>query len=176
MIKFCAQCGSPVAERPAYGRLRPVCSACGWVHFIDPKVAAATIIIENGKVLLTRRANNPRKGLWIPPGGFVDYDEDPQRAATRECLEETGLQVEIVELLDVISSVQFPEFRAGGAGIVIFYRARIIGGELAARDDADQVGWFGPNELPEIAFEPTKIVLGRYFVVRENGVYAIRDT
>jgi len=158
VIKFCTQCGGAVEERFAYGRLRPVCPTCGHVHFIDPKVAAAVIIEQAGKVLLTRRANDPQKGLWVPPGGFVDYDENPVHAAIRECREETGLQVEIVELLDVISSVG----QVGGASIVIFYRARIAGGALAANDDADRVSWFGPDELPELAFEPTKVVLGRW--------------
>lgn len=159
MINFCTQCGHAVEERHAYGRLRPVCPSCGHIHFIDPKVAAAVLIERDGRVLLTRRANDPQKGLWVPPGGFVDYDEDPRHAAIRECEEETGLKVEITELVDVISSVGHAEFRAGGASIVIFYRARVVGGELAASDDADQVGYFGPGELPELAFEPTKIVL-----------------
>jgi ADP-ribose pyrophosphatase YjhB (NUDIX family) len=72
------------------------------------------------------------------------------------------LKVELTELIDVISSVGHAGVQAGGASIVIFFRARIIGGELKADDDADQVGWFGPEELPEIAFEPTKVVLGRW--------------
>ena len=157
-INFCTQCGHAVEERHRYGRSRPVCPSCGHIHFIDPKVAAAMLVEREGKVLLTRRAIDPQKGLWVAPGGYVDFDEDPRRAAIRECEEETGLKVEIVELLDVISSVG----QVGGASIVIFYRGRIVGGELAANDDADQASWFGPDELPEIAFEPTKRVLERW--------------
>lgn len=158
MIQFCTQCGHAMEYRFAFGRERPVCASCGHIHFIDPKVAAAALIEQDGKVLLTRRANDPQKGLWVPPGGFVDYDEDPRRAAARECEEETGLKVEITELVDVISSVG----QAGGASIVIFYRARVVGGALAAGDDADRVDFFGPDELPELAFEPTRIVLGKW--------------
>lgn len=161
-IKFCTQCGHAMEERELYGRLRPVCPNCKHIHFIDPKVAAAVLIEQDGKVLLTRRAGDPQKGLWVTPGGFVDFDEDPRHAAIRECEEETGLKVELTELIDVISSVGHAGVQAGGASIVIFFRARIIGGELKADDDADQVGWFGPEELPEIAFEPTKVVLGRW--------------
>ena len=157
-IKFCTQCGHTMEERPKYGRLRPVCPACGHIHFIDPKVAAAVLVEQGGKVLLTRRAGDPQKGLWVTPGGFVDFDEDPKQAAIRECEEETGLKVEVVELMDVISGVG----HVGGASMVIFYRARIVGGTLAANDDADIVGWFGPDELPELAFEPTKIILSRW--------------
>ena len=155
-IKFCTQCGQAVEERHVYGRLRPVCPACKHIHFVDPKVAAAVLIERDGKVLLTRRAGDPQKGLWVTPGGFVDYDEDPRRAAVRECEEETGLRVELLELIDVISSVG----KIGGASIVIFFRARVLDGELHAGDDADQAGWFGPDELPELAFEPTQTVLG----------------
>lgn len=155
-IKFCTQCGQAMAERNVYGRLRPVCPHCNHIHFIDPKVAAAVLIEQAGKVLLTRRAGDPQRGLWVTPGGFVDYDEDPRHAAVRECEEETGLKIELLELIDVISSVG----KIGGASIVIFFRAQVIAGELKANDDADQVGWFGPDELPELAFEPTKIVLG----------------
>lgn len=142
-------------ERNLYGRVRPVCPNCKHIHFIDPKVAAAVLIEQSGKVLLTRRAGDPQKGLWVTPGGFIDYDEDPRHAAIRECEEETGLKVELLELIDVVSSVG----QIGGASIVIFFRARIMGGELKANDDADQVGWFGPDELPEIAFAATKTVL-----------------
>lgn len=162
MIKFCIECGHAMEERFAVGRMRPVCLACGRVHFIDPKVAAVVLIEQDGKVLLTRRAQNPQKGLWVPPGGFVDYDEDPRRAAARECEEETGLKVEIVELVDVISSAGQAGSQAGAASIVIFYRARVVGGELMAADDAEQAAFFGPDELPELAFEPTKIVLGKW--------------
>ncbi len=145
-------------ERPAFGKVRPVCPACKRVHFIDPKVAVAVLLESDGKVLLTRRMNDPRRGLWVTPGGFVDADEDPQAAAVRECEEETGLKIEIVELLDVLSTPGFPN----SASIVIFYRGRVIGGELRAGDDADRVEWFGPDELPEIAFESTKGVLERW--------------
>ena len=154
-IKFCTQCGHAIEERNLYGRLRPVCPACHHIHFIDPKVAAAVLIEQSGKVLLTRRAGDPQKGLWVTPGGYVDYDEDPRAAAIRECEEETGLRVELLDLIDVISSVG----KVGGASMVIFFRARVLGGELKASDDADAVAWLGPDELPEIAFEPTKEVL-----------------
>jgi 8-oxo-dGTP diphosphatase len=161
-IKFCTQCGQPVEEQHKYGRLRPVCMGCGHIHFIDPKVAAATIIVEDGKVLLTRRAGDPQKGLWVPPGGFMDYDEDPQQAAIRECREETGLEVEIDSVMDIVASAALGGTIVGGATFVIFYRAHIVGGTLAPSDDADLAGWFGPNDLPELAFEQTRVVLNKW--------------
>jgi|GEM_PF-4896824 len=98
------------------------------------------------------RANTPRQGYWVTPGGFVDADEDPRAAAVRECEEETGLKVEIVELLDVLSAAGQP----GGANIVIFFRATIVGGALTA--DADEAGCFGRDELPEPAFESAQVI------------------
>jgi len=143
-------------RREKYGKLRPVCPSCGHIHFDDPKVAAAVVVERDGKVLLTRRVNDPQRGLWTVPGGFVDAGEDPRAAAARECEEETGLKVEVTELLDVIAGLE----HARGASFVIFYRGRVIGGTLAANDDADSVGFFAKDELPELAFESTKEILG----------------
>jgi ADP-ribose pyrophosphatase YjhB (NUDIX family) len=115
-------------------------------------VAAAVLVEQNGRVLLVRRSNVPQQGKWTLPAGFVEVDEDPKVAAVRECLEETGLQVRITDLLDVIYGLEHPR----GASIVILYRGEVLGGSLNARDDADAVGFFEPKKLPPLAFEATK--------------------
>mgnify|MGYP001581036981 FL=1 len=142
-------------RREKYGKLRPLCPSCGHIHFDDPKVAAAVVVEHDGKILLTRRVNDPQRGLWTVPGGFVDAGEDPKEAAVRECEEETGLKVEVTELLDVIAGREHTR----GASFVIFYRGRVISGTLAAHDDADDVGFFAKGELPVLAFETTKKIL-----------------
>lgn len=71
--------------------------------FVNPKVAAAVLIEKDGRVLLVRRANEPYRGLWTLPAGFVNGNEDPAEAAARECLEETGLSVHVTRVLDVIA-------------------------------------------------------------------------
>lgn len=157
-INFCVQCGQAMEQREAYGKVRAVCPSCGHIHFDDPKVAAAALVEQDGKILLTRRANTPRKGMWVTPGGFVDADEDPALAAVRECEEETGLKVEGVELLDIVAGREW----SSGASFVIFYRAKIVGGTLIAGDDASEAAFFGPDELPEIAFESTRLMLERW--------------
>ena len=139
-----------------FGRQRAVCPNCGWIHFADPKVAAAVLLEQDGRVLLVRRVNEPFRGMWTLPAGFVDADEDPARAAERECLEETGLTVRVSAVLDVIAGREHPR----GADFVIVYRGEVVSGELQAADDADQAGWFGPDELPELAFRATGAVLG----------------
>lgn len=142
--------------------MRLSCPDCGWVYFADPKVAVAVLIERNRSVLLVRRANEPQRGSWTLPAGFVDAGEDPKLAAVRECLEETGLAVRIVELLDVIYAHEHPR----GAHIVIAYRGEIIAGELQAGDDVDKVSFFEFENLPKIAFETTH----KIFDYRSQGV------
>jgi 8-oxo-dGTP diphosphatase len=155
-ILFCVQCGTGLEERFLFGEERPVCPACGWVYFEDPKVAAGVIVEDGeGRVLLVRRVNEPGRGMWTFPAGFVNAHEDPARAAERECLEETGLRVEVTGLVRLISGREHPR----GADIVIAYRARILGGALLAADDADQAGWFPRDALPPLAFQATRVAL-----------------
>ncbi len=154
-INFCPRCGTAVTLAERFGRQREVCPACGWIHFSDPKVAAAILLEQNGRVLLVRRVNEPFRGMWTLPAGFVDAHEDPARAAERECLEETGLNVRAIEVLDVIAGREHPR----GADFVIVYRGELVSGVLEAADDADQAGWFTRDELPELAFRATEAML-----------------
>ena len=154
-IQFCPRCGQALERRHTSGRLRPVCPNCDYIHFFDPKVAAAVLVEREGKVLLVRRVMSPEIGKWTTPGGFVDAGEDPRAAAARECLEETGLSVEVAGLLDVLFTNEHPR----SADIVIFYRAAVVGGQLKAADDADVAVFFGPDDLPEIAFGTTRRIL-----------------
>lgn len=157
-IKFCPQCGTRVEYAVRFGQERPVCPACGYIHFADPKVAAAVLVEQGGYVLLVRRVNAPFKGLWTLPAGFVNAGEDPVQAAERECEEETGLNVRVVRLLDVIAGREHPR----GADFVIAYLAEVVSGELHPGDDADQAAWFPRDHLPDLAFETTHKILERF--------------
>jgi 8-oxo-dGTP diphosphatase len=154
-INFCPRCGAPVIQAKRYGRDRPVCPACGWVYFADPKVAVAILVQKDGRVLLVRRANDPRRGLWTLPAGFVDAGEDPVKAAEREALEETGLRVQIGALLEVMYGQEHPH----GAHIILFYRGEIVSGEMHAQDDVDRAAFFKLDELPPLAFNTTQRLL-----------------
>jgi ADP-ribose pyrophosphatase YjhB (NUDIX family) len=154
-VNFCPQCGSALTQAERFGRLRPVCTACGWIYFADPKVAAAVLLEQGDQVLLVRRAIDPARGLWTLPAGFVDAGEDPARAAERECLEETGLTVEVTGLMEVLFGQEHPR----GAHILIVYHARLISGVLAGQDDVDQAAFFPRNDLPPLAFSTTKRLL-----------------
>ncbi len=154
-VNYCPRCGTKVTLAEKFGRQRAVCPACGWIHFDDPKVAVAILLEQDGRVLLVRRVNEPHRGLWTLPAGFVDAGEDPARAAERECLEETGLTVRATAVLDVVAGREHPR----GADFVIVYRGEFLSGNLHPADDADQAGWFLRSELPELAFRATEAML-----------------
>jgi ADP-ribose pyrophosphatase YjhB (NUDIX family) len=154
-VNFCPRCGTPLQQNELFGRLRPACPACRWIYFADPKVAVVVVVLQQGEVLLARRVNDPFRGDWTLPGGFVDAGEDPARAAERECLEETGMTVQVQRLLDVIAGQEHPR----GAHILIVYQAELVSGDLHAGDDADRVAFFKLEQLPNLAFRSTAQIL-----------------
>ena len=164
-FNYCPRCGTSVNHEERFGKLRPVCPQCEWIHFMDPKVAAAVLIEQDGRVLLVRRANEPFRGLWTLPAGFINSGEDPAEAAVRECLEETGLSVHITRVLDIIAGKEHPR----GADFIIVYQASVLGGELKPDDDADAVEWFERGSLPQLAFRATQIVLTSDFSHSSQG-------
>jgi 8-oxo-dGTP diphosphatase len=160
-LRYCPHCGHALEERLAFDRLRPVCPACGFIHFRNPKVGVSVLVEANGQVLLVRRAIDPGLGKWCLPSGFVEWDESPQAAAIRECAEETGLAVAILELMDAVHYTA--DFR--GAGVNLTYRAQVTGGVLQPGDDAEAARFFTPAELPpagEIAFASHRQALERW--------------
>ena len=158
-FNYCPRCGARVDHEERYGKVRPVCPQCGWIHFVDPKVAAAVLIEQDGRVLLVRRSNEPFRGLWTLPAGFINGGEDPAEAAARECLEETGLLVRVMRVLDIISGREHPR----GADFIIIYQASVIDGQLKPDDDADAVEWFARDNLPPLAFRATQKVLESFY-------------
>jgi ADP-ribose pyrophosphatase YjhB (NUDIX family) len=156
-LNYCPRCGHALEDRKAFGRARRYCLACDRIVFREHKVAAGVIVEREGRILLVRRRLNPRRGKWSFPAGFVDFDEAPAQAAMRECREETGLEVEIIDLLDVIAEGGY-----GNADMVIVYRARTVAGQLRAADDVDRVAFFAPEELPPLAFRATREAIDRW--------------
>jgi len=147
-FKFCPKCGTPLVLKMRGDRQRPVCPACGFVVYLNPAVAAGTLVEMDGRVVLIRRGVEPRQGYWGLPAGYVEADESAEEAAIRETHEEAGLEVELDDLLGVYSF-------GGGArerGVLVLYSAHAVGGELRAGDDALDARTFAPDELPEIAF------------------------
>jgi 8-oxo-dGTP diphosphatase len=158
--RFCPSCGGPLAPR----RLkplepeRPVCTACGFVVYLDPKVAVGTIIRASDRIVLVRRAIEPGYGLWVFPGGYVDRGEEVTAAAVREAREESGLDVRIDGLVNIYSY-------AGRAPIIIVYAATALGGELCGDDECLEAGLFDATDIPwdSLAFRSTTDALRDYF-------------
>ena len=165
-MNYCPRCGQPLSDAFTFGKQRRVCTACGFIHFQDPKVAAVVFITDNGRVLMVKRSVDPQIGKWALPAGYIDYGEDPREAAVREVREETGLDVHITRLIDVLGPGAQPE---GPANIVILFEAEISGGTLAAHDDAEQAVFLAPEEIPteEIAFDSTRLLIRRWLDSQE---------
>jgi 8-oxo-dGTP diphosphatase len=145
-LRFCSRCGSELAERVLGGRMRPACPACGFVVYLDPKVACGVLIEREGGVLLVRRRHEPGRGLWCLPCGFEEADETPEHTALREAYEETGLHVVLDGVLGIYHYVDDPR----GAGILVIFRAH-CGGQPVPGDDADAAAFFATDALPQIS-------------------------
>ena len=157
VLNYCPRCGTLLEDKFAFGHMRRYCRVCKQIVFHEHKVAAAVLVTDcENRVLLVRRAMNPRRGLWSLPAGFVDYGESPEQAARRECLEETGLSTEIEGIIEVVSAHERGREHSRGADIVIIYRGCITGGTLQAADDAEDAAFFTPEQLPPLAFEATR--------------------
>lgn len=148
-IAFCPQCGHPIDSQMRHGRMRPVCPACRYVHFANPRVAVVMFVAEKDQVLLIKRGVWPEKGRWALVAGFIDLGEHPEEGAIREMKEETGLDGVIERLMDL-------SFDPVSQTIVILYKARVVGGVLAPNDDAQDARWFTRADLPDLAFDSTR--------------------
>jgi ADP-ribose pyrophosphatase YjhB (NUDIX family) len=161
--RYCPACGGPLQARTlkAGDPERMICGACGFVLYLDPKVAVGTIICAPGgdnRLVLVRRAIEPGYGLWVFPGGYVDRGEQILAAALREAREESGLEVRIDRLINVYS---YP----GTVPIIIVYAATMVGGELCTDDECLEARWFSADEIPwdELAFRSTADALRDYY-------------
>lgn len=145
IARFCLRCGTALQRRAAFGKRRPVCPGCGYVHFDDPKVAAGVLAERRGKLLLVRRNHEPHVGEWSFPSGYIDAGEQLEAGAIRETKEETGLDVRIDRLLGAWST-------AGERVIFIAYAARVTGGRIEVGPECIDVRFFAPDGLPPLAF------------------------
>jgi 8-oxo-dGTP diphosphatase len=153
-LRYCPLCGGGLARRavPPDDRAHPVCGGCGFVFYLHPKLVAGTLPVRGGRILLTRRAIEPSRGLWTFPGGFVDWGEDVQDAARRETREEVGLALELDALHGVYS---YP----GAAVAIVVFRAHVPDGVEAVADTSEvlEIRYFAAAEIPwgELAFPST---------------------
>ena len=151
---FCERCGGGLSWIVVEGKDHQACGNCGWVLYVDPKVAAGVILALNGELVLIKRGIPPSIGKWVFPGGYVDAGEPTKAAAAREALEEIGLEVEIEDLIGVYSYV-------GNRVILVVYSGRAVGGSLEGNFECLDVRTFPLGEIPwdELAFESTKVAI-----------------
>ncbi len=161
--KFCARCGHALESRIVEDhRERPVCPACGYIVYLNPPIAVGVIAQgADGKIPLVLRGENPGRGLWGLPAGFMEIDETAEETARRECLEETGLHVQLGDLWGVWS---YYHKEKQMAGVLVLFLARVIGGEPCAGSDSVDVRFFAPEEIPfdSLAFQTHRDALTRW--------------
>jgi ADP-ribose pyrophosphatase YjhB (NUDIX family) len=158
--RFCPRCAGPLDRRllkPAEPE-RLVCSQCGFVFYIDPKIAVGTIIrAASGRIVLVRRAIDPGYGKWVFPGGYVDRGEALPAAALREAREECGLDIRLDGIVNIYSYT-------GRAAVIVVYAATEIGGTMCIDDECLESAEFDIAALPweELAFRSTREALQDY--------------
>ena len=149
-FKHCPFCGTQLTVAESGDRPRPTCSRCGFVQYRNPAPTVSILVVDGGCVLLGKRGGDPGKGTWSLPSGYVDDGEDFLTAAIRETKEETGLDVRIRSIVNVVSSFVSPRFHFLG----IYLVAQVARGELAAGDDLEAAAWFpAAGPLPEMGFQ-----------------------
>jgi ADP-ribose pyrophosphatase YjhB (NUDIX family) len=164
--RFCPRCGGSLELRTlkAGEPARLVCQACGFVFFLDPKVATGAVFSLDGGVLLVQRGIEPSYGKWVFPGGYVDRGESLEVAAIREVKEESGLDVRLTRLLGVYSSPSHPV-------ILIAYAGEVTGGSLQVDEEGLDARVFAPAEIPwgELAFPSTSQVIRDFLTLAPIG-------
>lgn len=172
-MKFCSQCGNDVEQKipEADNRLRFVCVSCGIIHYQNPNIVSGTLPIYGDKVLLCKRAIEPRYGYWTLPAGFMENKETTSEAAIRETWEEAEAVVEIGKLFSMISVPQVDQ-------VHIFFLARLLEPKYAAGSESLEVELFSEDEVPweDIAFPTVKKTLKLFFADRVKGDFGTHVT
>lgn len=167
-MNFCSNCGAPVVRRIPPGDSLPrfVCDACQMIHYQNPKVVVGCIPEWQDRILLCRRAIEPRYGLWTVPAGFMENHETTAEGAMRETLEEANARVEIDSLYALYNLPHISQ-------VYMLFRARLLDLDFSAGAETLEVRLVDENEIPwdELAFATVRNTLARYFDDRRKGEY-----
>jgi len=166
MLKFCSACGAPVQYRiPADDqRPRAVCTVCGTVHYENPRLVVGCVPLWQGRILLCRRAIEPRRGFWTVPAGFHEIGETVKHAAARETREEAMAEVEIGSLLAVVEVLH-------AAQVHLFFRAQMRTAAHGIGAESLEVALCEPSAIPwpEIAFPSVTFALQQHLKEPPGG-------
>lgn len=167
-INFCSSCGAAVTVRiPAGDSLpRHVCDYCGTIHYRNPRLVVGALPVWQDKILLCRRAIEPRRGMWTLPAGFMENGETVAEAALRETREEANADIDLGEMYTLISVPHINQ-------VHVVYRASLRNLEFSAGEESLEVRLFAETEIPwdEIAFRTIALTLRHYFEDRRSGAF-----
>ena len=165
-MNFCNKCGARVEFRvpPGDHRSRYICDACGTIHYQNPLLVVGCVPEHDGRILLCRRAIEPRRGYWTVPAGFMENGETLQQAAARESMEEALADVAIGSLLSVVHVLHAEQ-------VHVFFRATLRTPSFSPGPESLEVELVRPEDIPwsELAFPSTEFTLRRYLEDRAAG-------
>jgi len=167
-VKYCSQCGHEVELKTPRGDSLPrhVCTDCGMIHYLNPKIVTGCIVTSEQKILLCRRAISPRYGLWTIPAGFMELGETVQDAAARETWEEAYADAVIDELFGVYNIPRVSQ-------VYVIFRAHLKTPEFSPGEESLETELFSEQDIPwdELAFKVVRVALEQYFTaVRESDM------
>jgi len=170
-MKYCSECGAEVTLEIPSGDNRPryICSQCETIHYSNPKIVAGCIPVWQDKILLCKRAIEPRHGLWTLPAGFMENDESTVEAAMRETLEEAGARVNVRDLYTMISLVHINQ-------VYMMFLADMTDTDFAPGEESLETELFAEEEIPwdEIAFPVIEETMRLFFADRASGKFKRR--
>ncbi len=158
-MNFCSHCGARLTLRvpPGDQLARHVCESCGTIHYQNPKLVVGCVPEYDGRILLCRRAIEPRRGFWTVPAGFMENGETLQQAAARESREEALVEVQIGSLLSIVHVLQADQ-------VHVFFRATLAEAQFGAGHETLETRLVSPEDIPwsELAFPSTEFALRRF--------------
>lgn len=171
LIKFCNSCGAKVVHRIPEGDSleRAVCDACNLVHYQNPKMVVGCLPTLGDKILLCKRAIEPRYGLWTLPAGYMENGESASEGAAREAMEEANARVEIEDLYTVYSIPHINQ-------VYMMFRARLVDPDVSPGIESLEVKLVTADEIPwnQLAFAMVKRTLDHFLEDRKRGTFITR--
>lgn len=165
-MSFCTACGHQTQEQIPLGdhQVRMVCTDCGNIHYVNPKVICGALVLWDNKVLLCRRAIEPRYGLWTLPAGYMELFETMEQGAARETFEEAEAEVDIEHLYCMYNIPRIGQ-------IYVLFKANLIEGKFGAGPETIESRLFSENEIPweQLAFPSVEQTLRHYFADRKQN-------
>jgi len=159
-MNFCTACGHKTTEKIPLGdqKLRHVCSSCGFIHYINPKIICGSLVVWEDKVLLCRRAIEPRYGLWTLPAGYMELFETMEQGAARETREEAEAEVEIEQLYCMYNIPRIGQ-------IYVLFKTQLVEGKFGAGEETIESRLFDEADIPlaELAVPSVERTLRHYF-------------